>query len=127
MVDLYSLGFVVALIVTDFVTGIVKAVQSDSLSSKVMRVGLWHKFTYFIIIGVGWGIDFEVGHVDLGFDFPVLPMVIVAISLIEITSIFENLVVINPELASNGVLKVFSKIETKQTNSTVSDNDKKEV
>lgn len=114
---------IIALIVIDFITGIIGAVVNDSFSSKIMRQGLWHKLAYFIILAVvvileRLSVYYDLGFVNLnsGFGYSVaaatmLSLVIVWIILTEVGSILENIVVINPKLKDNTFMAIFAKRE----------------
>lgn len=95
------------LMLTDYVTGVVKAIIEQRMNSAKMREGLAHKFSYVVVIFVAWFVEFESGRINLGFTPPLFVPVVVAISLIEITSILENCVEINPELADSRILEIF--------------------
>lgn len=95
-------------IVTDYVTGVIKAIMQDSLSSRKMREGLGHKFTYFTLTLVAWFIDELNRHIDLGLPVSVFVCTISGICLIELTSILENITEINPELKNAPFMQIFS-------------------
>lgn len=92
----------------DYITGVVNAVMHGKLSSTKMREGLGHKFAYLCVFFVAWFIDFEMGHIDLGFHTALTPLVTVGIVLIELSSIIENIGKINPELAQAKFMKIFT-------------------
>lgn len=46
--ELIVIGIVFLLVLIDYVTGVVNAIMHGELSSKRMREGLGHKFTYLI-------------------------------------------------------------------------------
>lgn len=106
--DVWCVFAVVFFIITDYVTGITKAIMQDNLSSKKMREGLGHKFAYFILVLVAWFIDEIDLHVDLGLPVSVFVCTVGGICLIELTSILENITVINPELAGAPFMQIFS-------------------
>ena len=106
--DVWSVLAVVFFIIVDYVTGITKAIMQDNLSSKKMREGLGHKFAYFILVLVAWFIDEIDLHVDLGLPVSVFVCTVGGICLIELTSILENITVINPELAGAPFMQIFS-------------------
>ena len=106
--DVWCTIAVTFFIVTDYVTGVVKAVMQDNLSSKKMREGLGHKFAYFILVLVAWAIDGINLHVDLGLPVSVFVCTVGGISLIELTSILGNITAINPELADAPFMSIFS-------------------
>ena len=101
------------LIVGDYITGVAKAIAAHDINSEKMRTGLWHKATYIFAVSLGVLIDFAQQHIDLGFSVPIATAACIWISFTEITSILENLVEINPELADSPVLDLF---HTNKTN-----------
>lgn len=109
-IDWHVYVLIFALIVIDYVLGVIGAVISKTFSSSVMREGLIHKFTYLIAIVIAEIIVLLSGYLDLGFDFvdAIVGLVCVWISLTEIGSILENIVKINPELGEDGFLQIFS-------------------
>lgn len=106
--DVWCTIAVTFFIVTDYVTGVAKAIMQDNLSSKKMREGLGHKFAYFILVLTAWFIDEINLHVDLGLPVSVFICTVGGISLIELTSILENIIAINPELADAPLMSIFS-------------------
>lgn len=106
--DAWCMLAAVFFIIVDYVTGITKAIMQDNLSSKKMREGLGHKFAYFILVLVAWFIDEINLHVDLGLPVSVFVCTVGGICLIELTSILENITVINPELAGAPFMQIFS-------------------
>lgn len=106
--DVWCAIAVTFFITTDYVTGVTKAIMQDNLSSKKMREGLGHKFAYIILVLVAWFIDEISLHVDLGLPVSVFVCTVGGICLIEITSILENITVINPELADAPFMQIFA-------------------
>lgn len=104
---LYGCVCAIVFMFLDYGTGLVKAILQHSVSSKLMREGLGHKFAYVVVLFMAWFIEFESSHINLGFSVPLFVPVVVAISLIEITSILENCVEINPELGNSKILEIF--------------------
>ena len=109
---IYALAVAFALIVLDYITGIVKAVCNKNLSSSKMREGLWHKCGFVLAICLAWVIECGEQHVTLPFTVPVLVAVCTYIIVTEITSIIENLGQINPELQSSKFLEIFEDSST---------------
>ena len=71
--------------VVDILTGFIQAMINNSVSSKVMRVGLLHKILIIIVVMLGF-----VG--GAAFNLPVIPKFICGyIVIMETISIFENL------------------------------------
>lgn len=99
-------------IITDYITGVMKAIMQDNLSSKKMREGLGHKFAYIILTLTAWFIDTINLHVDLGLPVSVFVCTVGGICLIELTSILENITEINPELADAPFMQIFAQNTT---------------
>lgn len=104
----YEILAIFVFIIMDYITGIVNAVMHGNLSSTKMREGLGHKFAYLCIFFVAWFIDFEMGHIDIGFYTALTPIVTIGIVLIELSSIIENIGKINPELTQAEFMKAFA-------------------
>lgn len=113
--ELIVIGIVFLLAIIDYATGVVNAIMHGKLSSEKMRHGLGHKFTYLAIICVTLIIEYGSDYINLGIKLPVFIPVCTGICLIEITSIMENCVKINPELSSSNILDIFN-INKKENN-----------
>lgn len=107
-------------ILMDYGTGVANAIMHNQMSSGKMRNGLWHKFAYIVVISTAFLIEYGAQWLELGFNLPIVTPVLVSICLIEITSILENCIKINPELKNNKVLNIFSESQNGKT-----DNDNK--
>jgi toxin secretion/phage lysis holin len=106
--DVWCAIAVTFFIVTDYVTGVAKAIMQNNLNSKKMREGLGHKFAYFILVLTAWFVDEINLHVDLGLPVSVFIFTVGGICIIELTSILENVTAINPELADSPFMSIFS-------------------
>ena len=106
--DVWCVFAVVFFIIVDYVTGLAKAILNDTLSSQKMRQGLWHKFAYLMLTLVAYFVDMINLHVDLGLPLSVLVCTVGGISLIELTSILENITEINPELKNAPFMQIFA-------------------
>lgn len=111
--ELIVIGIVFLLALIDYITGVVNAIMHGELSSEKMRQGLGHKFAYLAVICVALIVEYGSDYIDLGIELPVFIPVCVGICLIEITSIMENCVKINPELSGSNILNIFN-IERKK-------------
>lgn len=112
----YEILAVLVFIIMDYITGIIGAVMHGDLSSTKMREGLGHKFTYICAFFIAWFIDFEMGHIDIGFHNTLTPTVTIGIVLIELSSIMENIGEINPELGQAEFMKIFNDYNKKDNN-----------
>ena len=110
--DVWALIAVLSFVVTDYVTGIVKAIMAGNLSSKRMREGLGHKFAYLALILTSYMIDVFSVHVNLGLPVHVYLVTVGGICLIELTSIIENITQINPELKDVPFMQIFNTTNT---------------
>ena len=113
--ELIVIGIVFLLVLIDYVTGVVNAIMHGELSSKTMREGLGHKFTYLAVICVALIVEYGSDYINLGIELPVFIPVCAGIALTEITSIIENCVKINPELSGSNILNIFN-IDRKENN-----------
>lgn len=113
--ELIVIGIVFLLVLIDYVTGVVNAIMHSELSSEKMRQGLGHKFAYLAIICVALIVEYGSAYIDLGIELPVFIPVCAGVCLIEITSIMENCIKINPELDDSKILNVFN-TEKKENN-----------
>lgn len=113
--ELIVIGIVFLLVLIDYITGVVNAIMHNKLSSEKMRQGLGHKFAYLAIICVALIVEYGSDYINLGTGLPVFVPVCVGICLIEITSIMENCVKINPELSGSNILNIFN-IDRKENN-----------
>nr|UWD62691.1 MAG: holin family protein [Bacteriophage sp.] len=112
---LIVIGIVFLLALIDYVTGVVNAIMHGELSSERMRQGLGHKFAYLAMICVALIVEYGSDYISLGIELPVSIPVCTGICLIEITSIMENCVKINPGLSSSNILNIF-KVNKKENN-----------
>ena len=101
------LAIVCALIILDYITGVVNAIVHKQLSSEAMRTGLAHKFAYLVVLALALIIEYSPAWLEMDIALPVFIPACVGIALIEITSILENCVKINPSLANSKVLDIF--------------------
>lgn len=106
--ELIVIGIVFLLVLIDYVTGVVNAIMQGELSSKRMREGLGHKFTYLVVICVALIVEYGSEYLNIGIGLPVFIPVCAGICLTEITSIIENCVKINPELSGSNILNIFN-------------------
>lgn len=109
------------LILFDIITGIAKALYKGGINSSLLRVGLFHKLSEVLAV-IGAAL-FEYGspflNVQIG--FPLVDAVTLYISVMEITSILENLGEINPTLG-----KMFRPYLEKLKGKSNKEDDKKE-
>lgn len=108
--ELCALGITAILIAMDYLSGIAAAASRRDLQSSKMREGLWHKLGEVGAILLAYLVAEEGHYIGLPYQIDLLiPAVLIWISVMEITSILENLAILNPDLASAGFLQIFKK------------------
>ena len=110
--ELCALGITAILIAMDYISGIAAAASRGDLQSSKMREGLWHKLGEVGAILLAYLVAEEGHYIGLPYQIDLLiPSVIIWISVLEITSILENLTLLNPDLASSGFLRIFRRTD----------------
>lgn len=108
--ELCALGITAILIAMDYLSGIAAAASRGDIQSSKMREGLWHKLGEVVAILLAYLVAEEGHYIGLPYQIDLLiPAVLIWISVMEITSILENLAILNPDLASAGFLQIFKK------------------
>lgn len=100
----WSYVIVGSLILLDVITGIMKAGYEHNIKSTNLRKGLYHKLSEIIAIVFSHVVQYGSSYINIDINFPITTVVITYISVMEITSIIENICKINPDL-----FKVFQK------------------
>lgn len=112
----YAFLGAVACMGIDVLTGYVSAVIKHDVSSTKMREGLGHKALLLCIELLAFVIEVVCQHVDgMGVMSGVTVVGIsVVIILMEVTSIWENVVSASPELKDSPLGKIFENAKTKK-------------
>lgn len=98
-----------ALMLVDTLVGTSGAFMRNEFKTSTMREGLCHKGTLLVLILLGWICDTVMMHVpEVGLPKLIMFGVCLIVFFMELGSVLENLVKINPELSGNAVLKYFS-------------------
>lgn len=118
------------LIVLDFATGMLGAIVNKNWNSSKIREGLAHKCAEFGFLIIGDVIDALLfTGVELPFDIPngcAMGFIALSIILMELSSIMENMVKIDPKLGEHKLFGILSdakiiKIEEKKEGEDVQD------
>ena len=110
--ELCALGITAILIAMDYISGIAAAASRGDLQSSKMREGLWHKLGEVGAILLAYLVAEEGHYIGLPYQIDLLiPAVIIWLSVMEITSILENLTLLNHDLASAGFLRIFRRTD----------------
>ena len=107
------IGFSFTCMVVDYLTGIIAAITTQTVTSRTMKGGLLHKATYLLILvlaAVADMLDIS-GNIGLPLDLSIICAT--AIIAIECSSILENACTVEPRLADSPIGSIFSKVEPK--------------
>ena len=105
---LWAMGAVFLFMLLDFISGVAAAFVNDEYDSKRVREGIFHKGGLTLVVVCAAAIELFVVHVpSIDITVPLLVPVCVIIVLMELTSIMENVVKINPELGGNKLFGLF--------------------
>lgn len=106
------------LIVLDVISGLVSAFMKKTIDSSVMRRGLWHKASYFIVIllasALEWAVSVGGPALGIGLDIPIVVPTCLYLGLTEVSSIGENLSQIDPSLRSAPVFSVLGRVKPQE-------------
>lgn len=107
------IGFSFTCMVVDWITGVIAAIYTQTVTSYTMKKGLLHKSVYMLILVLAavadiFGIS---GSIGLPFDLSIICAT--AIIAIECSSILENACAVEPRLADSPIGAIFSKVEPK--------------
>ena len=97
-------------ILSDIITGFVKAWSTKTLNSQVLRKGLLHKFSEVFLCAVSYGAEYATHYIAIDVSIPLFNATCGYIVLMETVSVFENLTAINPDL-SKYLHKIFAKFD----------------
>lgn len=108
-INIAPLVCVMAAILLDIISGVIKAGATNTMSSSIMREGLWHKCALILLEVVALCCSMMPMYVE---GLPQeLSLVYVGISgyivLMELVSILENLGTANPQLANAKIFDIF--------------------
>lgn len=99
--------------IIDYITGIIKAVYKQDVSSRTMKKGLLHKLVYLCIIVVAACFDALGVSEEIGLPLDTTAICTSAIILIELSSIMENACAVDTELADSPIGDLFNKAHPK--------------
>lgn len=103
-----------AMIVLDFITGLLKAFITESFNSSIMREGLINKAILVILIAVSVLLDYGQAIIDFGFSIPLTSATCIYIVIMELGSIIENAGKINSDCVPPTLQKFFEKLNGKE-------------
>ena len=89
-------------------SGLAQAFYNETVDSKILRNGLFHKLSYIFAIVLSLCLEYTCIYLELGFDCKIFIPLSIYIIVTEAVSILENIVRINPELAESPLFKILS-------------------
>lgn len=107
------IGFSFTCMVVDYLTGIIAAIATQTVTSRTMKGGLLHKAVYLLILVLAAVADMLGISGSIGLPFDLSIICATAIIAIECSSILENACAVEPRLADSPIGAIFSKVEPK--------------
>lgn len=106
----WVLWFALLFILLDIVSGYAQAIANHCIDSTKMRKGFWHKFAIILVLVMADIIDagLNMGMGTMGVTAPIFEVACGYVVVMEMTSILENVKMLNPELAGSKLLKLFN-------------------
>lgn len=108
-IDIDLAVVVLLVIIIDIVTGFAKAISQGEFNSSEMRKGLWHKAGSIGLLFLAAGLTAACQVVDvLPEEFAIVYVpTCLYIFVMEVSSILENILVLNPELDRFRIFQIF--------------------
>ena len=94
----------------DFISGLIYAFKSKTVSSTKMRDGIFKKSGFVILYALGYIIDVYGGVIGFSFPFDILYVICGYVIITEIVSILENVSKITED--ENLINKILEKIQS---------------
>lgn len=107
------IGFSFTCMVVDWLTGIIAAIHTQTVTSHMMKKGLLHKSVYLLILVLAAVADILGISGSIGLPLDLSIICATAIIAIECSSILENACAVEPRLADSPIGAIFSKVEPK--------------
>lgn len=91
---------VLAFILADILTGLVKSLYEKDFKSSVMRQGLFHKAGELMVLGLLYGVEYAAPMLGITFELPTFRAGACYCILMEVGSILENIKPFTPAISS---------------------------
>ena len=112
-------------ILFDILTGFLKAAANHDIDSTALRKGMLHKLSEVVAIVFSFLCEYAVQYIHLGVEIPLVIAVCGYIIIMEIISVLENIVEVNPELGKF-FSRYLSKMKEVQENGSTADDNQQE-
>lgn len=107
------IGFSFTCMVVDWLTGVIAAIHTQTVTSHMMKKGLLHKSVYMLILVLAAVADMLGISGSIGLPADLSIICATAIIAIECSSVLENACAVEPRLADSPIGAIFSKVEPK--------------
>ena len=91
---------VLAFILGDILTGLVKSFYEKDFKSSVMRQGLFHKAGELMVLGLLYGVEYAAPMLGITFELPTFRAGACYCILMEVGSIIENIKPFTPAIST---------------------------
>lgn len=91
---------VLAFILADILSGLVKSIYEKDFKSSVMRQGLFHKAGELMVLGLLYGVEYAAPMLGITFELPTFRAGACYCILMEVGSILENIKPFTPAISS---------------------------
>lgn len=116
--ETYPAGIYIAIsafIILDIATGLTQAFYNETVDSKILRNGMFHKLSYVFAVVLALCLEYTCTYLELGFDCKIFVPLAIYIIVTEAVSILENIVRINPDLAESPIFKLLSQNKNRRS------------
>lgn len=128
-ISIVSIIVLIIAMVLDYISGIIKSYETNTLSSKVGAKGIIKKFSYFLVIVISFIIDFILCNYtlnEINLYYPIISEIIIAWFVInEVISILENVSEIGVPLPKF-IINITSHLKNNLDNININKGDKHE-
>ena len=128
-ISIVSIIILIIAMVLDYISGIIKSYETNTLSSKIGAKGIIKKFSYFLVIVISFIIDFILCNYtlnEINLYYPIVSEIIIAWFVInEIISILENVSEIGVPLPKF-IINITSHLKNNLDNININKGDKNE-
>ena len=128
-ISIVSIIILIIAMVLDYISGIIKSYETNTLSSKVGAKGIIKKFSYFLVIVISFIIDFILCNYtlnEINLYYPIVSEIIIAWFVInEVISILENVSEIGVPLPKF-IINITSHLKNNLDNISINKGDKNE-
>lgn len=103
------IGILIALLLNliDIISGVIGAVVTKTVASGSLRNGIFKKCGFIFVYLLAFIVDNYGSLIGFNLSVSILPIILLYIAITEITSIIENVSIINPDISKIKLLSIF--------------------